>query len=759
VGDLEKAGECLRRIVELDPENLDAKHELTELLAGTKKWEALWPHAAELAEAIGRDPDASPEQRRETWLRAARCALEIGKSEEALKLMDRAVAIAPGNVSVVLERADALRRTGASEPAIKAYQSILVQHASALDASQRADAFRKLALIHKQLGHVAQSLSYYNKVLEVDAHHQETLKELTELHLARAEFEKAVASLRTLAETVAPDERAPILEQLGDLLHGKLRNPVRAAAAYGEALERDAANRRVLQKLLDLQSESGQWQGALDSIARFLELETDPRRRGKYLLAMAAIRREKTKDEPAALDDYERALHAFLDSGDALDEATRASALEAFWNLDELLVALKEWQRQDRAHRLMIKRLATGDPILLKLWHSLGEIQRTRLQQYESAVYAFETAHSLDPEKSPDRVRILAELYALVGKQAPAKATDHAARLVDSDPDNPAVYRAMGRACLEAGRLDETWCVSRALVYLKQATKEEQEFYERYQARERRKAKGVLDDEAWAHLRDDAEDRIVSSIFALTWEGPVALRAGPAKSFQLKSKEKLKVEDGSRAIGKIFQNAARVLNAPLPHVYVQPERSGRLLLANCIENGALSPTVIVGRDLMTGYRDTEIAFCVASMLALLRPAWYLRLALPEIAELQAALIASVGLVRKDVTVPAELAAMVASFSAEMQKRMTPQTAEVLRGLVGRLDERPNLVRWREAVNAAARRAGLLICGELEAAARMVSTGPALPDGPTAKDNVRDLVVFSVSPGYFAARQKLGVTVA
>src|SRR5262249_52546237 len=198
----------------------------------------------------------------------------------------------------------------------------------------------------------------------------------------------------------------------------------------------------------------------------------------------------------------------------------------------------------------------------------------------------------------------------------------HAARLVDADPDNPEVYRAMGRACLEAGRIDESWCVSRALVYRKQATAEEEEFYRRYQPQERRKAKGVLDDETWAYLRDDGEDRIVSAIFALTWEGPVALRAGPAKSFQLKTKEKIKVEDGSRPIGKIFQNAARVLNAPLPHVYVQPERSGRLLLANCVEDGALAPSVIVARDLMAGYRDTEIAVCVANTLALLRPASY-----------------------------------------------------------------------------------------------------------------------------------------
>ena len=107
----------------------------------------------------------------------------------------------------------------------------------------------------------------------------------------------------------------------------------------------------------------------------------------------------------------------------------------------------------------------------------------------------------------------------------------------------------------------------------------------------------------------------------------------------------------------------------------------------------------------------------------------------------------------------EIAPLVASFSSEMHKRLDPQVAEVLRGFVDRLDERPNLSRWRDAVDAAARRAGLLVCGELEAAARMASTEPVLPDGPTARDKNRALVGFSVSPGYFAARRKLGVAVA
>jgi golgin subfamily B member 1 len=750
LADLENAGHCLRRIVELEPAHAGAKEGLIETLSRAGQWAALWPHVSERAETLGG---------RDAYLQAARCALEIGKSQQAIALMDRAVALDPDDIPVLLERAGALCRTEAWDAAIKAYQSVLVQHAGALDGRQRVTAFRELALIHKRLGSAPQAFAYFRKVLEVDPRHVETLKELVELHLERAQFDEAVGNLRALAETVSPQDKPQVLERIGDLSHDKLKNPSRAASAYLEALDLDRANRRVLQKLLDLQSETGQWKAALETISRFLELESEPRKRGKYFLAMAAIRRFKAKEEAAALDDYQHALESFAHGSDPLDEATRASALEAFESLDEMLVAQKDWERQDRAHRLLIKRLPQGDAMLPKLWHTLGEIHRSRLTQYESAILAFETAHSLDPHKSPERVRILAELYALVGKQAPAMATDHAARLVDSDPDNPDTFRAMGKACLEAGRVDEAWCVSRALVYRKQATPQEEEFHRKYQAYERRKAKGVLDDDTWSHVRDDGEDRVVSSIFALTWEGPVALRAGPPKSFQLKSKERIKVESDTGAIGKIFQNASRVLNAPLPHVYAQQERPGRLLFANCIEDGVLAPAVIVARDLMAGYRDTEIVFCVANTLALLRPAWYLRLALPTVAELEAALTAAVGLVQPNVAVRPELAPMVEAFSTEMRKRMSPQTTEMLHALVKRLRDRPNLVRWRDAVDAAARRAGLLVCGELEAATRMVSSEPVLPDGPRPRDKVRDLVLFSVTPGYFAARRALGVTVA
>src|SRR5262249_15141285 len=167
----------------------------------------------------------------------------------------------------------------------------------------------------------------------------------------------------------------------------------------------------------------------------------------------------------------------------------------------------------------------------------------------------------------PTRLQILSELYALIGRTAPERAGEHARRLVEKDPDNPEVYRALGRAGIEAGRVDEAWCACRALVQLKQATPEEEAFYRRHEPRAHRKARGILDDDAWAYVRDDGEDRAVSAIFALVWEAAVTPVAAPLKRFGLGPRTRLDLSDASRALVKIFQRAARVLNARLPDVY------------------------------------------------------------------------------------------------------------------------------------------------------------------------------------------------
>ncbi|MGE5180546.1 MAG: tetratricopeptide repeat protein, partial [Acidobacteriota bacterium] len=753
----ERARQCLALILELEPEHTDAKAALAELLHDTKQWQELWPHLEQEIARVDADASLPAGERADVYTRAARCALELDSFGRAMELYDRACALDPG-VPLQLERAEALARSKSLDAAATALQTIVLRHAQTLDRGQLVGVYRRLAELHGALGKPAQAQLFHQKVLELAPNDPATLRSQADLHAARGRYDDAVISLRALADASQGAERVAVLEKIGDVYRDKLKNLPRAMSAYLEALELEHGNHRLLQRMLDLQSESGQWKQALETIERFLEHEPDPVRRGAYYVASAEIRRNELRDKPGALDAYERALDELFRQQPP-SAAARTRGLDTFRTVDEMLTADRAWATQEHTYRRMIKRIAQDDPALIALWHALGEIYRTRLKQYQGAIEAFEVAHALDPAKSADRASILAELYALVGKKRPQEVPQRAAKLVETAPTNPDAYRALGKTVVETSRgVDEAWCVARALVVLKQANAEEAALYKRYQAHEVRKATGILDEQAWANVRHADEDRAISAIFALVWEAPVALRAGPAKAFELKPKERMPVEDGTRVLAKIFRHAARVLNVGLPDVYVQPRRPGRLLLANCIEKGRLMPAVIVGRDLMTGYRDTEIAAAVGAMLALLRPAYYLKLALPSVDELEAALGAAAQLVGHPWVGRGELEPLRAAFVAEMKKRLNRRSAEALIALAGRLPERPDLARWREAVDAAAQRAGLLVSGELAASTRMLSTEAGALGGPRPAQRVEDLVSYSVSPSYFAVRSHLGITV-
>jgi hypothetical protein len=72
--------------------------------------------------------------------------------------------------------------------------------------------------------------------------------------------------------------------------------------------------------------------------------------------------------------------------------------------------------------------------------------------------------------------------------------------------------------------------------------------------------------------------------------------------------------------------------------------------------------------------------------------------------------------------------------------------------------RIDLAKWGHAVDAASHRAGFVVCGDLEVAARMVSAEPVTVGGPQVKDKIKELVLYSISEEYFAVRQQLGVTI-
>src|SRR5262249_21861662 len=156
----------------------------------------------------------------------------------------------------------------------------------------------------------------------------------------------AIASLKLLAGAAGASEKIAVLERIGDLYRDKLSNPARAMSTYLDALELDKTSHRILQRILDLQSETGQWKAAVETIGRFLELETDKAARGAYWLASAEIRRTHLKDDAGALECYENALDDMLrpDPQSPLRAATRERALDAFHAIRELVTGEGNWK-------------------------------------------------------------------------------------------------------------------------------------------------------------------------------------------------------------------------------------------------------------------------------------------------------------------------------------------------------------------------------------------------------------------------------
>jgi hypothetical protein len=97
----------------------------------------------------------------------------------------------------------------------------------------------------------------------------------------------------------------------------------------------------------------------------------------------------------------------------------------------------------------------------------------------------------------------------------------------------------------------------------------------------------------------------------------------------------------------------------------------------------------------------------------------------------------------------------------LRSKIQPSWLEQLHVVVKRFLQNAtevDLVRWGYAVEATAHRVGLLLSGDLEVAAKMVSMEPVQVGGPQVKDKVRELVLYSISEDFFAARQHLGTII-
>jgi len=397
----------------------------------------------------------------------------------------------------------------------------------------------------------------------------------------------------------------------------------------------------------------------------------------------------------------------------------------------------------------------------VKVLDQLGELYQKNLNEPELAIDAFEAAQAFDPE---DRARAekLGELYALDPKQYLDKAIKSQTQILRRNPYRVESYKLLRKLFTDAKKADPAWCLCQALVFLQRADAEETQFFEQYKQKGFVRAKARLTDEMWAkNVFHAEEDRYVGAVFAAVWQGVALLKSGEHKQFSLKRKEKRDLQTDQALFSKVFNYVTQVLNLQPPEVYFRPEQQGSMQLANTREKQQLIPSLIVGAELLQGRGDKELAFPIAAFLTKLRPEHYLRLTIPTNTELGIAFLAAIKLVQPQFPVPANQAATIEQYLAVLRTSVPPQWHEQLAIVVKKFIESKgeiNLQKWSTAVDLTSHRAGFIIANDLTLSARFIQMEPATVGGLSAKDKIKELVLYSISEEYFELRQHLGLVI-
>lgn len=746
-------------VLALDPEHVEAGEPLSELYFADEEWEELAP-VLEMLVRKAPQRDLGSEELMQLYYRTGRCSDNIGNNERALEFYKAAYDLDPTYLPVLSGRGDLLYKMEDWDGAGKIYQTILVQHRDSQDEAQVVRTYFRLGMVRQQLAERRKALNMFEKALEIDPSHRDTLLAVIAVQEEQGDFEEVVRAKRGLLTTAGDEEQIELLTSIAELYSEKLDNPQKGISAVVEALDLLPDDRTLLQRLLGLYTTTENWTKVVETIERFVALSTGLTK-GQYFQAAGEISRDKLKAHDDAIKFFNKALDAYFEKGsEGMPAKFLPRALKPFADIDKLLTSKRDWRNQERAYREMIKRLSPEDKLRIDLLGALGEIYRSRLKEYESAIAAYELAQAIDPDNNPRR-EILAELYVMAGPDQADKAVHQHMEMLKTEPFKYDSYKALRRIYMDTHQYDKTWCICNTLAFLQKADETEVEFYEQYKPRGFVKAKERMSEDIWRLIYHPNDNPYIGHIFAAIWQGAAMIHAQPHKAYGLRRKDRRAIETDPLQFSKVFYYAGQVLNVPMPDVYLQPDKPGEIQIANTHEKGQLAPSFVVYANFLQGRSEKEIAFGSARWLSCMRPDHYLKLALPTKTQLKTAFLSAVVLAKPDFPVPPDMLGAVQQYLPEMQKRIQPHNLEQLAMVVNSFIQNApevDMAKWGNAVDSTAHRAGFVLCGDLEVAARMVSTEPVLVGAPQVKDKIKELVLYSISEEYFSVRAQLGTTI-
>jgi tetratricopeptide (TPR) repeat protein len=511
----------------------------------------------------------------------------------------------------------------------------------------------------------------------------------------------------------------------------------------------------TLHEVLEIYTQAREWARAVEILERLVKVETG-KTRARYLVALGNILNYELKTTERAVEVYNLVLDEDLD-----DDRT-------FGRIERILTTQNAWRELARNYRRMIKRL--GAPPrpekreqLVAIWRKLGDVCRKRLHERDAAVAAYEVCAQLAPEDHRYR-EVLADMYEMMGVAKLTDAVKARGALLDAATDFEEMakhIRALARMFGKYQMYDRLHCTSAALVAMGQAIPQEQAFYERSVAAASPPIRVPLAEAMWQHLvTSPRQEWCVSHVLAVVSAGVAMARAKDAASLGLNPAQKVDLALDSSAVGQMISRACRLLSVAVPPVYVAPDTAGEFELRIVLEGQQVVPSFLLGRDLLAGRSERDLAFFLARRLVRLRADQFLLApeAVPSLDELRVIIAAAVKLSHPEFDLPGVDPGSVRKYTAFLHKAVQPLTLAAAASAVEQIVAEPsrvNLDAWVQGANQSADRAGLLFCGDAVSAVREMLRA-AERQGGDPESAVKDLIRWSVSADFMDLREQLGL---
>jgi tetratricopeptide (TPR) repeat protein len=746
LGEHELAVQAYEMALASDPDNEDAALPLVNEYVRTEQWARAEPLAEMLAKKSGKRERAE-QHRLQNMLGKVLTAL--GKNEGALKAYQAAHHLDLTDPETIRGLADVSFNLGDWAGSLTNYQKVLTSLGEE-QTEERATVYYKLGLIKQNQGQAKAAVNNFEKALALDVAHRPTLDAMVSVYDGLKDWKQVAHYKRQILDNIMDGaERYKALHDIANVWIDNEKNLPKGIEALEEALDLEPQDHKLLHKLLDLYGKTAQWERMVDIIQRIADLELQPERKSKYLFTMAQLYRDK-------LDDQTRAVELFNESLDL-----NPNDLNPFDRINKILTAQKEWKQLERAYRKMLHRVAgKGDHNLeFNLWHALGLIYRDRLGDRNNATEAFKMASRMKPEDGQEHM-ILAELFEQGGQID--EAIGEYGTILKLDPLKVDPYRKLYHLHLEKKTYDEAWCLAAALAFMHKADAEETQFFEDYRPKGMPAVRGRLDNELWIkNLFHEEENIYIGKIFEM-----IAAAALKGQIENLKVKKQLPVLDprfrqdpatSTVTLARTFGWAANVLGLPTPLLYVRSDVPGALV---AVANE--QPTSVAGQTVLTGFSPQDLLFIVGKHLAMYRGEHYIKTLFPTVTELTVLLFAGIKLVAPDAPCPPDIEKQVVNTAQGLRAFIQPMQVEGLRMVVKKFlaeGAKANIKRWSQTVEITANRTGLLLCGDMEIAKKIIAAEQQAPGDLTAQEKLKELLAFSVSPQYHALRQALGITIA